>query len=543
MFICDMGHDEFSRREELGYGLAYSLVSGLINSDKADLLCDFSDGGKTYSSRRILCVSSALSERFKRIFAGRKRIGILIPPGFHGIVANYACVLSGLNPININFTLGRVAAKSCFDTAEIGAAIVSSTYLEKITKANPSFPFPHEIVDIDSLLSEISEAEISIADADAENGADFFCKKRGIEKFADNSSEATLVFTSGSEGAPKAAILTGRNLIANCLQTKITGLFDDSDILLANLPIFHSFGMLFEVWYIALHGQRTVSLSSPIDIKNNVRAVREKRATAIIGTPTFFRAYLKHATREDMQSLRMAIAGAEKTPKGFEDLWNAAFGKTYREGYGLTEASPVVGVNMPERNFEYFSTGTRKGSIGKLFPGMSARILSLDDGTTVLEAGESGLLSMRGANVFAGYLNNPEATSKTLVGDWLVTGDIARIDEDGFLFIDGRLSRFSKIGGEMVPHATVETTLARELGLADSEVPKIAVGSRLDKAKGEALVLLSTIDITLSEAKEALRNAGISNLWQPKYLVRVDSIPLLPTGKLDLKKISELSRG
>ena len=186
------------------------------------------------------------------------------------------------------------------------------------------------------------------------------------------------MFTSGSEGAPKAAVLTERNIIANCLQTKLCGLFDADDILLANLPIFHSFGLLFEVWYMAIAGQKTVSLASPLDIKSNIRAIRETRATSIIGSPTFLRAYIKYAQPEDMASIRKAIAGAEKTPAGFHELWNGKFGDTYREGYGLTEASPVVGVNLPDRDFGWYSTGSRKGSIGKLFPGMAAKILDPD---------------------------------------------------------------------------------------------------------------------------------------------------------------------
>lgn len=251
---------------------------------------------------------------------------------------------------------------------------------------------------------------------------------------------------------------------------------------------------------MAIHGQKTTTLQSPLDIKNNIRAVREMGLTAIIGSPTFFRAYIKHAAPEDMKTIRMAIAGAEKTPKGFHELWNEHFGDTYREGYGLTEASPVVGVNLKEADFGFFSTGTRKGSIGKLFPGMKAKILhpiTLKE----LPFGEQGLLAMKGPNVFAGYLKNKTATSDALRDGWLVTGDLARIDADGFLYIDGRISRFSKIGGEMVPHATVEAALNIELGLADSDIPLIAISSRLDEGKGEALVLLAATDITLARQK------------------------------------------
>lgn len=540
LYTLDMGFDVFEKRPELSQTLAYTLARGLCESTADWLLCDFSDGAKKYSAAEILAAAVALSRRINRAEIG-KRAAVAIAPSYLAFVTNYACVFAGINPININFTLGPVAAKSCFQTAKIETTFTAEYFKSKIDKANPQFPWSKSVVDVGKILSEIPAAEIDEIKNSVKLGADKFAEKFGIKKCGDNSAEATLVFTSGSEGSPKAAILTERNIIANCLQTKLIELFAEDDILLANLPIFHSFGLLFEAWYMAAHGQKTVTLHSPLDIKNNIRAVREMGLTAIIGSPTFFRAYIKHAKPEDMKTLRMAIAGAEKTPIGFHEIWNAAFGDTYREGYGLTEASPVVGVNTKTKDFGWFSTGTRKGSIGKLFPGMRAKILHP---ATLAEMpfGQQGLLAMQGANIFAGYLDNRAATDSALQDGWLVTGDLARLDPDGFLYIDGRVSRFSKIGGEMVPHATVEAALNTELKLADSDIPLIAISSRLDEGKGESLVLLAATDITLSQAKDALRRAGISNLWQPKHIVKIDKIPLLPSGKLDLKKISELAK-
>lgn len=540
LYTLDMGFDVFEKRPELSQTLAYTLARGLCESTADWLLCDFSDGAKKYSATEILAAAVALSRRLDKAEIGG-RAAVAIAPSYLAFITNYACVFAGINPVNINFTLGPVAAKSCFQTAKIDTTFTAEYFKSKIDKANPQFPWSKSVVDVCKILSEIPADEIDEIKNSVKLGADKFAEKFGIKKFGDNNVEATLVFTSGSEGSPKAAILTERNIIANCLQTKLIELFAEDDILLANLPIFHSFGLLFEAWYMAAHGQKTVTLHSPLDIKNNIRAVREMGLTAIIGSPTFFRAYIKHAKPEDMKTLRMAIAGAEKTPKGFHEIWNAAFGDTYREGYGLTEASPVVGVNTKTRDFGWFSTGTRKGSIGKLFPGMRAKILHP---ATLAEMpfGQQGLLAMQGANIFAGYLDNKPATDAALQNGWLITGDLARLDPDGFLYIDGRVSRFSKIGGEMVPHATVEAALNTELKLADSDIPLIAISSRLDEGKGESLVLLAATDITLSQAKDALRRAGISNLWQPKHIVKIDKIPLLPSGKLDLKKISELAK-
>lgn len=540
LYTLDMGFDVFEKRPELSQTLAYTLARGLCESTADWLLCDFSDGAKKYSATEILAAAVALSRRLDKAEIGG-RAAVAIAPSYLAFITNYACVFAGINPVNINFTLGPVAAKSCFQTAKIDTTFTAEYFKSKIDKANPQFPWSKSVVDVCKILSEIPADEIDEIKNSVKLGTDKFAEKFGIKKFGDNNAEATLVFTSGSEGSPKAAILTERNIIANCLQTKLIELFAEDDILLANLPIFHSFGLLFEAWYMAAHGQKTVTLHSPLDIKNNIRAVREMGLTAIIGSPTFFRAYIKHAKPEDMKTLRMAIAGAEKTPKGFHEIWNAAFGDTYREGYGLTEASPVVGVNTKTKDFGWFSTSTRKGSIGKLFPGMRAKILHPAT-LTEMPFGQQGLLAMQGANIFAGYLDNKPATDAALQNGWLITGDLARLDPDGFLYIDGRVSRFSKIGGEMVPHATVEAALNTELKLADSDIPLIAISSRLDEGKGESLVLLAATDITLSQAKDALRRAGISNLWQPKHIVKIDKIPLLPSGKLDLKKISELAK-
>ena len=367
--IFDMGYEPFAKRDELRRSLAFSIVSGLCTYGNGNLLCDFSIGQREYSARELLIASLALSRRLAE-FRGQGRVGIIIPPCRDAFVMNYACIFAGIVPVNLNFTLGRVAAESCVATSKIKTMFCTSYARDKIAKANPAFPWTDSVVDVDKILAEIPDSELNEISKDASLGADHIMRRYGMEKCGDSSSEGTLVFTSGSEGAPKAAILTERNIIANCLQVKLSRVFNDSDVLLANLPIFHSFGLLFEVWYMAIFGQRTVTLISPLDIKNNILAVRQKGVTAIIGSPTFFRAYLKHASPEDMKTLRAAIAGAEKTPEGFHEMWNEKFGDTYREGYGLTEASPVVGVNLPERNYGYFSTGSRRGSIGKLFPGI-----------------------------------------------------------------------------------------------------------------------------------------------------------------------------
>jgi len=538
--IFDMGYSEFAKKPELGYSLAWSIYSGLMRNPDSALLCDYSYGNKDYSAKELLVMSLAFAQEMKK-FTNKKRIGIAIPPCMLGFIVNYACVFAKIIPVNLNFTMGADAIKSCVETADIDCMISLQDIREKFVQTNQKFPWSEKYVDAREIVDSFDKELLKKLEKEIFDES-LICKTFEIEKETNNNNEATLIFTSGSEGKPKAAIITERNIIGNCLQVFYTKVFAKDDLLLANLPIFHCFGLLFEVWHMAICSQKTVTLFSPLDIKNNIKALREKRPTVMIGSPTFFRAYLKRANPEDLKSLRAAIAGAEKTPAGFHDLWNNTFhSKSYTEGYGLTEATPVVAVNLADKDYGYFSTGTREASVGKLFVGMQACLRDVST-LEVLPLNSRGLLCLRGPNIFAGYLDNDDATKKALDGDWLISGDISRIDADGFLYIEGRLKRFSKIAGEMVPHITVETALSKAMNIEDSEVPLIAVSQKFDSEKGEVLVLVSAIDVSLAEVKEYCRQAGLSNLWMPKSVVKVDKIPLLPSGKLDLSALGVIAK-
>jgi acyl-[acyl-carrier-protein]-phospholipid O-acyltransferase/long-chain-fatty-acid--[acyl-carrier-protein] ligase len=218
-------------------------------------------------------------------------------------------------------------------------------------------------------------------------------------------------------------------------------------------------------------------------------------------------------------------------------------GKEVLQGYGLTETAPVVSVNLPEPaphlESDPVQPSNRLGSVGKLAPGITARIRDPDTGAD-LSLHESGMLWLRGPNIFEGYLNDPERTADVLHDGWFKTGDLGRFDEDGFLHIEGRVSRFSKIGGEMVPHETVETRVVQALALPEDE-RLVAIAGVPDEAKGEALVLLAAVDVDLALLRPKLAAAGLPNLWIPKRVRRVDAIPLLASGKLDLRACKNLA--
>lgn len=352
--------------------------------------------------------------------------------------------------------------------------------------------------------------------------------------------EAALLFTSGSSGDPKGVVLSHCNIQANVAQIHATGLLRGSDVLLGNLPVFHSFGFTGTLWYPLLKGAGLVTVPSPLEVRKAVEAVKEEKVSVLIGTPTFLRPYLKKAEGDELANLRLVVAGAEKTSRELMKRFRERFGVSILEGYGITETSPVVSVNVPEVAAANGRRTFREGSVGKLLPGIAARIVdpeTFDDRSPT----ECGLLLLRGPNVFEGYLNNPKATEESFFERWYITGDLACFDKDGFLYIQGRNSRFSKIGGEMVSHGAIEEALLKIHGWQEEEENPVAVMGVSDPAKGESLVLLTTRDVSREDLRKRLSEAGYSNLWLPRKVRKVDGIPCLASGKLDLRKCRELA--
>ncbi len=541
----DSGFDEFSSLDFLNVNLAYAAVLNLSKDTKKELIYDFSLN-RRLDRGTALAVALALKEYLQKNFAGEERIGIALPSCFPGVVLNLAVQMAGKSSVNLNFTMGSDAAGTCVKKSGIVSIIGSRKVREKVDAHTPDFPWPERFYDIGDILKEIGKAGIlpkllAVRLLPGKLLAKYYgIPERGGEK------EASIIFTSGSEGSSKAAVLTHRNLMSNAMQMWQIGILRETSVLHANLPLFHSFGQTIQVWLCCIFGVRSVAVQSPLEVQANLQACRKGGSTIMISTPTFLRSYYKKGSPEDFPKLEYVIGGAEKTPDGFIEAWEEKFPKIkYLEGYGLTEASPVVCVNLPSglkrEKFCPQPSATKKNSVGEIFPGMLARLTDPDSGE-VLPFNSVGILNLKGPNIFKGYLNQPEENAKRLRDGWLLTGDLASLDDDGFVYIKGRLSRFSKIGGEMVPHAGVEDSIVKVLGLQDSEVPLIAIGSRVDEAKGEALVLLSAVDIDMPKLRRLLTEAGLPNLWIPKHVVKVDSIPILGSGKMNLGAIHRLCK-
>jgi acyl-[acyl-carrier-protein]-phospholipid O-acyltransferase/long-chain-fatty-acid--[acyl-carrier-protein] ligase len=352
---------------------------------------------------------------------------------------------------------------------------------------------------------------------------------------------ATIIFSSGSTGDPKGVMLSHYNLASNIEQVAQVFPLHGGDRVLGVLPFFHSFGFTMTLWMPAARGVGVIYHPNPLDLAAVSEIARKYRITFLLATPTFLQAYLRRCSPEDFGSVQFVMVGAEKLPERLAQAFEDRFGIRPLEGYGCTECSPVVSVNIRDFRAPGFrQAGAKRGTIGHPLPGVCARIVDVET-MELLPLGQPGLLLVAGPNIMQGYLGKEEKTADVLRDGWYVTGDIARLDEDGFIEITDRLSRFSKIGGEMVPHIKIEEKLHE---LAEATEQSFVVTGIPDEKKGERLVVLHNLpEEKLKDVLEKLGRSDLPNLWlpRPNQFFRVSEFPHLGTGKLDLRRIRDLA--
>ncbi|MEO7192807.1 MAG: acyl-[ACP]--phospholipid O-acyltransferase [Vicinamibacterales bacterium] len=490
--------------------------------------------GQKLTYGRALIGAFALGRALERRTRGEESVGTLLPASVGAAIANIALFMANRLPINLNFTIGPEPLAAAIDQAGIKTIVTSRRFLSKAGLAElPGMVF------LEDLRDEVTGVDKAFALVLARLTPRFLLRRSRTVSSSLGLPLATIIFSSGSTGVPKGVMLTHRNILANVDSLAQIFPMGWKDCFIGVLPLFHSFGFTGTLWFPLLQGAGVAFHPNPTDAKTIGELAETYKATMLISTPTFCASYVRRCTKEQFAHLKYAIVGAEKLRQPLAAEFLAKYGLDLLEGYGSTEMAPVVAVNRPNvLDGREAQVGMKPGSVGHPIPGVAARVVDRETGEP-LGTGEEGMLLLKGPNMMAGYLQAPARTAEVIRDGWYVTGDIAKLDEDGFIFITDRVSRFSKIGGEMVPHVKVEDAINAILGEAASAVTAVP-----DPSKGERLVAFyAKPDLTPEALWEQLSQTTLPRLWLPRRdnLVQVESIPMLGTGKVDLRRIKQLA--
>ena len=466
------------------------------------------------------------------------RVGVLLPPSVGAVIVNATLALARRVAVNLNYSATSEVMNACVQTAGIRHVLTSRKVLDKL---DPQLDA--EIICLEDLKPSLRLTDKLVGALMAYALPSSWNERLLGLMSTELDDIVTIIFTSGSTGRPKGVMLSHRNLNANILGMERAVRLNSDDTLLGILPFFHAFGYTVTLW-----GPLTIDIGgayhfNPLDARQVGKLARSSGATILLSTPTFLRSYLKRVPPEDFEALEIVIVGAEKLPGPLSDAFEERFGIRPVEGYGATELSPLVSVNIPPTRSTTKQVDAREGSIGLPLPGVAARVVNPDSGEP-LPTDTDGMLEIAGPNLMRGYFEDERRSAEVIHDGWYVTGDIARIDAEGFIHITGRQSRFSKIGGEMVPHVRVEEEIQRIVAGDDAEDLMAVVTAVPDQRKGERLIVVHLpLPMSPSEACDRLKGLGLPNLWipTPESFMEVEELPLLGSGKLDLKQLARVA--
>jgi acyl-[acyl-carrier-protein]-phospholipid O-acyltransferase / long-chain-fatty-acid--[acyl-carrier-protein] ligase len=488
---------------------------------------------------RTLVLRSYLLREVLGTEADEKNVGVFLPPSVPAVVTNLALGLANRVAVNLNYTVSETVLRQCCEAGNLKHVITSRKFMEKLDmKVSAPLIYLEDIKDKISWTDKLfAAANVKLRSADGLHRALGLAGKK-------HSDPLTIIFTSGSTGVPKGVVLTCGNIESNVQGIDESIRLRNDDVVLGILPFFHSFGYTVTLWSALSLPCAGIYHYSPLEARPIGKLAAHFGATVLLATPTFLRAYIRRVEPEQFKKLEVVVVGAEKMPLQLAEDFEQRFGVRPVEGYGTTELSPLVSVNIPKNRVgDRKDSGLREGSVGRPVCNVEARVVGVDD-DKVLSVGETGLLEIRGPNVMQGYLNRDDLTTEVMHDDWYRTGDVAFVDKDGFIHITGRLSRFSKIGGEMVPHIQIEETMTEIVGSNEDGTMRVAITAIPDEKRGERLVVLHTeLPIGKSELLQKLSLAGLPNLYLPgeDSFVPVSAVPVLGSGKLDLKAMRQVA--
>ena len=477
-------------------------------------------------------------------YSPEKNVGLLLPSSGGGAIASMAILALGKTIVNLNFTAGKKALQSAVRQSEVKSIYTSKRFLDKMLERGidlASFFPSAKLYMLEEIREEISTISRLVTLLKAILLPVNVIQKNYFKKVSMNDT-AAILFSSGSEGSPKGVELSHSNIAANAKQAAIELGAENTDVIMSTLPTFHAFGFAITTLMPLSEGIPIVCHADPKDVTTIASGIQKYSGTILVGTPTFLRMYTisKKINFESMQSLRLVVAGAEKLRSEVREGFEKKFNLPVYEGYGTTETSPGASVNLPDIKSPY-KLRNRPGTVGKAFSGTEFKVVD-PDSLEPMPNGEDGLILIGGPQIMKGYLNMPEKTAEVIElidgYRWYRTGDKGHLDNEGFLTIVDRYSRFAKIGGEMISLTTVEEAILDAYNEKDLE---IAATCLPDQRKGEKIVLLSTNNIEKSELIKILSDAKINPLYYPSSILVVDEIPKLGSGKTDFgatKKIA-----
>lgn len=535
--VQELGADAFSLRGKYQEKLHIAFIREA--KKRPFKLCMADSTGLELKYYQALGMVMMLSHLCFSSRENKEKVGILLPSSVMASIVNGAALMAGKIAVNINFTASKESMAAAIEQCEIKTIITSKKFLAKLNIEAQS-----NMVFLEDLKPKITVMKKVFYMAAAFLLPKFLIKAafaRGGKGSIDDI--ATIIFSSGSTGEPKGVMLSHGNIFSNIQGFWQVANIQPNDVVMGVLPFFHSFGFTAGLCFPVGTGLSVVYHTNPLDASTIGKMVEKYKATIILGTPTFFSSYLRKCTKEQFASVRYAIAGAEKLQKKMVEGFVEKFGITPLEGYGATELSPIIALSVHNPDNEKESVkqyGYKLGKVGHPIPGVVAKVVDPET-FELLTFDQPGLLLIKGPNVMKGYLKNPQKTAEVMKDGWYVTGDIAAIDTDGFIYITDRLSRFSKIAGEMVPHIKIEEEIEK---VCESIEPMCAVTAVADEKKGERLIVLCVGVLDVDFIRSKLSEGNLPNLWIPKKecFISVDTIPLLGTGKKDLAKIKNIAK-
>ena len=514
----------------------YAFIRTMKNASSGFAVADV-DGGPL-SQKKLLTACALFSKRIKQTEG--QNIGLLVPTSSAGCIANMSALMAGKTVVNINFTAAENSVSSALEQAQVKTILTAHKFVSKLKARgiDPDIWFAgRNVIYMEDVKACISKTEAIFTLATLSVLPTFFLQKV-LCKSQDLEATAAILFSSGSEGEPKGVMLSHRNIMANLKQTADVLNVRGDDCIMATLPLFHAFGLTVTCFMPLIEDMPVVCHPDPTDAAKIGKGVARYKATLMCATSTFLRMYTRNKKVLPMMftSLRAVVAGAEKLDQTVRDSFEAKFHVPVVEGYGSTESTPVASTNLPDyldTDWWQVQVGNKPGTVGMALPGSTFRIVDPET-LEELPIGEDGLILIGGTQIMQGYLNQPEKTASVVVEmdglRWYKSGDKGHLDEDGFLTIVDRFSRFAKIGGEMVSLSSVESEVRKILN--QPELPLVAVNLP-DLKKGEKIILLMQSEENTEGLRQQLITGGMPALSLPTEIYQVPEVPLLGSGKTD----------